>query len=599
MNLLPLQKTDKNIWKVLQEKPQLPWIISILWLLLLSWVGFLWNLGSLGLMDKTEALYVEVARQIVLTNDWITPHWNGEPFFDYPIGGCWFIALSFKLFGISEWAARFPAALSAIALVLLGSYTLRYFGLARGESQPPESELWLGAWLGAGILAINPAWVAWGRTGVSDMFLASSISLALLAFFLGYAQPDSRKAQQRWYVAFPIFAGIAVLVKGPVGILVPLLIIGSFLVYVGKLGEIWQEIHPGRTALLFFAVTLPWYGAATWVNGQEFIERFFGLSNFQRFTSVIYRHAGPWYFYFPWVLLLLLPWSIYLPIAIARSRFWQRQAWRAAPRSTHLGLFACFWLGIVFFFFSAAQTKLAGYILPLIPAAAIAITLFWREEFSSSRPQKGKNWALLASGVVNGVILAVLAGGSFYSPKLAGRDSSFGEILQQSGLPLILAIIWGAASLVVFILLWRQQSRRWLWCPNLLGFMAFLSFVAPPLMPLMDAQLQLPFRSLSRLAGQVFQPGEEVFVVGYYRYSSVYYSQRPVRFFDDVNFVWEYLQDLDSQKNVPNVLILTQPKFIQRFGLQPQDYQLLGQKGNYQLIRVSKALLVNQALKNR
>jgi 4-amino-4-deoxy-L-arabinose transferase-like glycosyltransferase len=423
--------------------------------------------------------------------------------------------------------------------------------------------------------------------------------MALLAFFLGYAQPDSPKVQQRWYVAFPLFAGMAVLIKGPVGIVLPLLIIGIFLLYVGKLRELWREMHPLRTILLFLAVTLPWYVAATWVNGQEFIERFFGLSNFQRFTSVVYRHAGPWYFYFTWVLLLLLPWSIYLPIAIARTRFWQRQAWRATPRSTHLGLFACFWLGIVFLFFSAAQTKLAGYILPLIPAAAIAITLFWREEFSGIRPQNAKNWALLVSGIVNVVILAVLAGVSLYSPQLVGRDSNFGEILRQSGLPLMLAIIWGTAGLVAFILLWRRQFRRWLWSPNLLGFLAFLSFVAPPLIPLMDAQLQLPFRYLSRLAGQVFQPGEEVFVMGYYRYSSVYYSQRPVRFFDDVNFVWEYLRNLDSQRDVPNVLILSQPKFIERFGLQPRDYQLLSQKGTYQLIRVSKTVLVNQALKNR
>ena len=197
------------------------------------------------------------------------------------------------------------------------------------------------------------------------------------------------------------------------------------------------------------------------------------------------------------------------------------------------------------------------------------------------------------------VILLVVVVAGFYSPQLAGKNSTIGETLRQSELPLILAIIWGTAGLAAFILLWRRQLRCWLWSPNLLGFLAFLSFVAPPLIPLMDAQLQLPWRYLSGLAGQVVQPGEEVFVVGYYRYSAVYYSQRPVRFFDDVNFVWDYLRHQDSQTGGSNVLILTQPKFIARFGLQSQDYQLLSQKGNYQLIRVSKTVLANQALKNR
>ena len=121
-------------WQSFEQRPQQCWLISLAWLLLLSWVAFLWIIGVLGVMDKTEALFVEVAHQMYLTNDWITPHWNGQTFFDYPVWGYWLVALSFKLFGVSEWAARLPVALCAIAVVWLSFYTLRFWGFFLGEN---------------------------------------------------------------------------------------------------------------------------------------------------------------------------------------------------------------------------------------------------------------------------------------------------------------------------------------------------------------------------------------------------------------------------------------------------------------------------------
>lgn len=143
------------------------------------------GLGNIGLIDKTEALYVEVARQMVLTGNWISPHWNGDYFYSYPAGGYWFLALSFKIFGISEWAARFPVALSAIASVFVVFYTLRYFGFIGEKPEINSPQLWLTAWIGAGIMALNPYWIAWGRVAVSDMLLSSFVGLSMLSFFSG------------------------------------------------------------------------------------------------------------------------------------------------------------------------------------------------------------------------------------------------------------------------------------------------------------------------------------------------------------------------------------------------------------------------------
>jgi 4-amino-4-deoxy-L-arabinose transferase-like glycosyltransferase len=584
--------------KTWETKPKLCWIFSFLWLFLVSWVAFVSEIGNIGLIDKTEALYVEVAHQMVLTHDWITPRWNGEIFFSYPIGGYWVIALSFLLFGINEWSARFPIALSAIALVALGLYTLRYFGITPDSAQAKRDEnqiqrqLWISAWIGTGILALNPFWVAWGRTAVSDMLLSSSLGLAMLAFFLGYAQPENPKRQQGWYIAFPIFMAIATLVKGPIGIILPGLGIVCFLIYLGNFPQVISEIKPIRTILIFLIFTSPWYIAATVVNGRNFLNEFFGLSNFQRFTQVVFDHPGPWYFYLIWLAILMLPWSVYIPIALQRLRFWQRNYWLTSPRKSHLGLYAFCWFISIFIFFSAAQTKLPGYILPCVPAVAIMITLFWSKELSQTEPNKQRGWLFLMSGILNLIILIALAVTSFYSAKLAGTDRTYPNLessLEASGLPLKLTIIWGIAILLALFLFGRKQLWGWLWSPNLLGFFAFLTFVVPPLVPIMDRERQLPFRELSLIIKNVVKPQEEVILVGFNRYSLVYYSQQRVNFLGNADLVRHYLKNASTdQLSSDTILILSEKKYLEDLPLSPRQYEIIAQKGVYKLIRVNK-----------
>ena len=107
-----MPSTERPWWKE-------PWLAATgLWLIPLCWLAFFNGLGILGLMDKTEALFVEVGHQMLQRNDWITPWWNGRPFFDYPVWGYWMVALCFRVFGVSSWSARLPVALAASAVVL-------------------------------------------------------------------------------------------------------------------------------------------------------------------------------------------------------------------------------------------------------------------------------------------------------------------------------------------------------------------------------------------------------------------------------------------------------------------------------------------------
>jgi 4-amino-4-deoxy-L-arabinose transferase-like glycosyltransferase len=606
------------MWNILEKRPALKWGIATGWLLLIGWIAFFWKLGDIGLVDKTEAQFVEIARQIVVRNDWIATYWNdtiywhgnhlidkNKPFVDKPPLTFWLAAIGFKIMGMNEWAARLPFAFLAMAVIPLAFYTLYHFGFfSPALAQSPANSqkkawLWLSALLGCSLIILNPAWIAWARTVVTDMPLSSTLTIALLAFFVGYAQPEKAytkawllSVQQWWYFAFYAFMGLAVVAKGPVGFVLPVLIIGAFLLYVGKLREVWREIFPLQGMLIFLAVATPWYILMTIRFGEYFIDTFFGFHNFQRFTSVVSNHPGPWYYYIPVILVGFIPWSIYLPAAITRLRFWKRDCWLEAPRSAQLGLYALIWFVVVFVFFSLASTKLPSYVLPLIPAAVIMVTLLWSEQLQKEGKDSYDFRLFLATGIVNVLILVVLAVASFYSPQLVGNDPTvpqWTQVLQASGLPIVSGAIWTIAALATIVLLLRARNWRWLWATNLLGFMAFIGLVALPAARLTDNARQLPLRQLAALVKQERQPGEELVMIGFLKPSLVYYTGDVVRFIEDAPPAIEYLKTkLKSPGESATVLLLGQPRFLEKLALKSQDYQLIGKRGAYQLIRVSK-----------
>lgn len=579
-------------WKSLSQSPDKLWIISLVFLCLICGVAFFWNLGNIGLIDKTEALYVEVARQMVLTNNWISPHWNDNYFYSYPAGGYWFLALSFKLFGISELTARLPVAFMATAVVFMVFYTLLHFGYI--ENKPQNSfYLWLTAWIGGGMMALNPAWIAWGRVAVSDMLLSSSIALAMLIFFMGYGQPDKPKMQGICYSTFSILLSIAVLVKGPIGVILPVLGIGSFLLYVGKFWEIFWEIKPFRSVAIFLVLTLPWYIAAIIMDGEIFINEFLAVSNFKRFTTVVFDHPGPWYYYIIWGIVFMLPWVIYFPLAVVNLSCWRWQKVRQSVRESQLGLYCFCWFITTFVFFSAAATKLQGYILPVAPAVVIILALFWGEKFKESSPKYEK--LFLVSAILNVIILLALSIVSAISVNLIGEDTSaptFAENLGKSEIPIISAISWGLGVIIAIILLLKKSLWRWFWSANLVSFFAFVTLVFPPLIPLLDRERQLSFREISLEVKQQSQPEEELFLMGFTRYSLVYYGNKSVNFVHNIEDLKTKLKQFNNQGN-NTILLVIESKYLEDSELDKIDYDLLAEKQAFKLIRIKPKAIVN------
>ncbi|MFZ0409548.1 MAG: glycosyltransferase family 39 protein [Cyanobium sp.] len=573
-----------------QRHPRrLPWLVGLA-LILLCWLAFFNGLGVLGFTDKTEALFVEVGHQMVLRQDWITPWWNGERFFDYPVWGYWMVALAFKWFGISEWAARLPVALAASAVVV-ASFALV---LSWAPSEEPSSLRWGRGLLAASVLATSPGWVGWGRTSTTDMFLSSAITLALYGFLLAQRHPAQPLVARLGRVALALFCGVAVLAKGPVGLLLPGLVIVVFLTLTGQWRP-WLKPAPLLAMLaLFLGVAMPWYGAAAQVNGVAFLGGFLGFSNLQRFTSVLYNHPGPFWYYLPCLLLLLLPWSLFLPAAIAALRFWRLSTWRAAATNPglELPLFLLLWLAVMVAFFSAAATKLPGYILPVVPAASLLVALAWRPFTGAESPAPG--W-LRRTGWLDAGLLALLAAAAALAPRWAATDPAHPELataLSRSGLPLLLAAVLAAAALALVVLLTRPGSEPWLWLPNLFGFLAILALVVPPLAPLLDRQRQLPLRELARQARRQALSGEPLWVVGAKRYSILFYGGETAVFLSGRGSLDDRLRDdpasLGIRAGTASVRMIGDVSDLEDLKLADQAVQRLNQRGQQQLWRVRR-----------
>ncbi|MEH1966244.1 ArnT family glycosyltransferase [Nostoc sp.] len=629
---LSVNRTVDQWFNKIEKNPALGLTVSILWLIVIGWVAFGWNLGNIGLIDETEPLFAEASRQMFVTGDWITPFFNGDTRFDKPALIYWCQAIAYAIIGVNEWAVRLPSAIAALGLVCLAFYTVHWYLGKQDEleqiSRPTRR--YLTSFTAAALMALNPETIIWARTGVSDMLLTGCMASALLCFFLGYAGKEGSREQgaelitnaqspihhtlfpNKWYLAFYVLIAGAILTKGPVGIVLPGLIVAAFLLYVGKVREVLREMRLFVGILIIIGLSVPWYALVIWRNGWNYINAFFGYHNLERFTEVVNGHSAPWYFYFLVVLLGFAPYSVYLPASIVRLKFWQRSHWRSQKRFQQFGLFAWFWFASIFGFFSIAVTKLPSYVLPLMPAAAILVALLWSDLFPSTETGSGGDKEnqedmgirgqsntsslrlplpapLIWSGWVNVVFLSFLATALFNITHILGTDpaiSNFHELIQQSGLPVIAGVIWLICAVLVGGLL---LSRRWNYIIsiNLIGFVAFVIFVLTPASFFIDRERQLPLRELSAVILEAKQPNEELIMLGFKKPSVVFYSHIHVNY---LRFPQEAIEHIQNQAakglQPPSLLLLAEQKKFLQMDLQPDDYKSLSTKGAYNLVRV-------------
>lgn len=305
------------------------------------------QLGRAALFEPDEGRNAEKAREILVLNDWITPHENFHPVLDKPIFLYWLIALSYQRFGISEWAARLPSALAALGCLAVVYYFVRtHWGS------------WPALWAGL-ILLTSLEFFVLARVVIFDMPLTFFLTVVLCVFYEAGHSDDVRR--QRWLCLLLYGAlGAATLIKGLIGILLPGMVIFCYLL-LSKQWSILRRIYLFPGILLFLAIVLPWYLQVN-ARNDGYLRYFFWDEHFGRYATANFDRSQPWYYFFLVLLAGFFPWTLLLPFVLV---YYRRKTFDDQT------LFLILWAVLPFLFFSFSKSKLPHYILPIFPALAI------------------------------------------------------------------------------------------------------------------------------------------------------------------------------------------------------------------------------------
>jgi 4-amino-4-deoxy-L-arabinose transferase-like glycosyltransferase len=365
---------------------------------------YFYGLSHLPFVGADEPRYAEVAREMYLGRDLITPTLGGHPWFEKPVLLYWLIIASFSLFGISEWAARLGPAISGL-LTIAAVYSLG----KRVETTSSDLKLrGLGS-TSALITASTAGIMVFSRGASFDIVVTMTITWALSCFLVSELD-GNEKRRQLWLAGFYLFVGLSLLAKGLVGIVIPFGVVAIYYILRRELPvrRLFLSLVWGMP--LGLAVSAIWYAPVIARHGWPFIHEFFIEHHFARYVSDKYHHSQPIYYYLLILVPMSLPWTALLIAGVVEARSWQ---WSAEDPQNKLRVFALAWVLVPLIFFSFSGSKLPAYILPVLPAAAL-IAGEYLTRFKSG--EETGNWDMRATGVLlilfalNGVVYARRSG---------------------------------------------------------------------------------------------------------------------------------------------------------------------------------------------
>ena len=321
-------------------------LLPIIYVLL--WFG---TLNYRHLIPSDEGRYAEMAREMLVTGDWVTPRYNGYKYFEKPPLQVWATAATFQAFGIGDWQARLWTALT-------GFLTILAIGFTGARIYNPRA-----GWIAALVLASSPMWVISGHFNSLDMGLSAFLVAALCSLLL--AQTSHNKTSSRnWMWACWVFMALATLSKGLIGAAIPAMVFIAYSISAWD-WKIWTRLRLFSGIVIYLLITAPWFVLIAQRN-PEFLEFFFIHEHLQRFTQDTHSRTGPIYYFVPLLIIGALPWVLQIPGSIA-------QAWQERRREFSSGWLLVCWFVIIFTFFSVSHSKLPGYIIPIFPALALLI----------------------------------------------------------------------------------------------------------------------------------------------------------------------------------------------------------------------------------
>ena len=360
---------------------------------------YLFGLGRLPLLGPDEPRYAQVAREMLLRGDLVTPTLGGHTWFEKPALLYWMIIAAAKVFGVNEWSARLGPALCGVLTIAAVYFVGREVERTGGASR---FALWSTL-----VMASCLGLIVFSRAASFDVVVTMTTTWALALFLL------HELSRKKWLLAgFYVFVGLSLLAKGLVGFVVPFGVVGFYYL----LRRRWPERRVFVSLLwglpLALAVAATWYGPVIAKHGWTFVDEFFIQHHFARYVSNKYKHPQPIWFFPAIMLLLALPWTPYLIVALVKIRQW---VWRGNDSVSIVRVFALAWLVLPIVFFSFSGSKLPGYILPALPAAALLV---------ADRIAARQGPLIPHLAIVAGTMLTVMIAVYWVAPKFAQRESA-------------------------------------------------------------------------------------------------------------------------------------------------------------------------------
>jgi 4-amino-4-deoxy-L-arabinose transferase-like glycosyltransferase len=479
---------------------------------------FLVNLGGPSLWDIDEGNNAEAAREMMERGEWVVPTFNFELRTDKPVLLYWLQIGAYRLLGVNPLAARLPSALAALLTMLLVYELGRLmFGAAAGL-------------LAGVVLASVVLFSAAAHFANPDALLNAFTTLIFFLFWRSYAHSG-----RGWFVPAGVSAGLAMLTKGPVGLLLPGGVVLLFLAWERRLSLLWDR-RLALGFLAFFLVAAPWYAMVGADTKGEFLRGFFLNHNLGRYGAAMENHGGPIFYYVLVLLVGLAPWSVFLGPAVWHGL----RALRAGPEAEMARPQAAFrflwcWIGVYFVFFSFSGTKLPNYILPLYPPLALLTARFldgWRRGVLSTPPwvMKFSLVCLALTGATFSLGLLV-AGGVVPLSVLRGRTLPGLETQAMVGLVLV-----GGAAVA-----WCYLQRR----ERFIGIFATTAVVFVATLAAWGGAALNPHKAPEAVARMVAAHRTEREIrIGSYQYfqpSLVFYARRQVSAMDKEADALEFL----------------------------------------------------------
>jgi 4-amino-4-deoxy-L-arabinose transferase-like glycosyltransferase len=378
------------------------------------------------MLDPDEGRYAEIPREMLASGDWITPRLDDLKYFEKPPLQYWATAVAYQVFGLREWSSRlWSVGLAFACLPLVSAWVARLYGRD-------------GALLAVTALALSPFFVIVGHLNLLDGGFTFWLTAALLAFTVAQTSPPESSAERRWMLGAWGAGALAVLSKG---IVVGVLAGAALILYTlsERDTRTWRRLHLGTGLPLFAAVAAPWFVVVS-LRNPSFPGFFFVHEHFTRFLTTAHQRVEPWWYFLPLLLLGVLPWIA--PLARACRRAWAPAVAAvsgAAVPQFKPPKFLLIFAAVTLVFFSASGSKLAPYILPMLPVLA-AVT--------GAGSGAGGEFARHAARIGAGLVLVIAAGLLVYS---AHRNS---YVPHQA---LWWALAGALAALVAVALTFRTQ----------------------------------------------------------------------------------------------------------------------------------------------